>query len=400
MSVPTKMPTRSLYVHGALLTLALVVSYFVWTRTPSTGAEDEVTIVNMRPGPDRVVQVSDDRTVTIERRKDSTGSYSWVKVETWVEPPPETPPPPHEKPARADGGKPGEPGKPGEAGKTTDGGAPATAAKGPDAGPAKPAPAVAEKPKNREKVKKIQEFRGGKGIDELLKLLMSFTAVRSLGTVDKEKDKAFGLVESKKQLTLTTGSSSRTFKVGGTTFGNMDLYIKDAQDGRVYVIRPRLLQDLQYAELRLMARELHDFEAQDVERVVISAKGKKKAIVQRNVKDPGGAFWADEDTPEKKKEIYKNWMEKVSGLQILEYLKEKDQPVGLKPVLELDYSGRGRALGHLTLLRIDPPAGTTPKGNQAFGEFYARSEASRVLTKLQRAQAEEAARDIDAILKE
>jgi hypothetical protein len=255
------------------------------------------------------------------------------------------------------------------------------------------------------KVRKVVEFKGNKSVEELMKGLANLAAVRALGKVDGDKLKAFGLVDSKKSLTLVAGSSPRVFVIGGNTYGNMDMYLQSKEDGRVYVVRPRLLQDFQYAEFRLMDRGLHSFENNEIERATVSTPdAKKRVLVQQNRRDPAGSFWADEATPQQRKDLFRNWMTKVLGLRVLEYANPEKKPEGLKPILLVEYGAAGKPLGYLRLFRREgalplPKPGAAPSTDEA-GDYYAVTENSRSLVKLGKPMGDEIARDIVNVLRE
>ncbi len=409
---------RPVMLHGVLLTAGLCAAYLTWTRD-QTGAEDEVQIVSLRAGLDRAIYKAEDRTVEIERRKDGQGSYHWLHVETWESPPPPPPPPapaPTPTPAPAPDtkaepkaeGKKAEPkqaepkkAEPKKAeGKKAE--PKADAKQDPHAGHGHGAPTLAPPPPPRPKVKKVQEFKGSKSADELMKGLASLSAVRSLGPIsDPEKLKAFGLEGSKKTLTLVSGSSPRVFVIGGNTYGNMDTYLQDKQDGRVFVVRPRLLQDFLYAEFRLVDRMLHAFDPVDIERAIVTAPAGRKELVQQNRRDPAGAYWADAATPDKRKDFYRNWMSKVMRLSGMEYVQPGKKLEGAKLLVTLEYLGGGKRLGECKLYKaqtmIPGVAGSTETGA---GDYYAISENSRAMVKLSRPLGEEIERDIGNLMKE
>jgi hypothetical protein len=401
---------RPVLIHGVLLALALVTAYFVWTRDTTT-REDEIPILRLRGGLDRIVYSAPDRVVEVDRRRDKGGSYHWVKVETVTEKPAPKPPAPPasapaETPEKKDDKKAPE--------KAPDKKAPDK--KAPDDKKAegkkdekKPEEKKPDKPKPPEKPKmikvtKTRQFKGNKSADEMVKALSNLAAIRTLGTVDKDKLKAFGLEESKKTLTLISGSSPRTFIIGGNTYGNQDIYVQDKQDKRVYVVRPRNLQDLQYAEFRLIDRELHSFAPSDVERAVLVAGKRRKVLVQKSRRDPAKAFWVDADAPEKKKDFYRNFMGKLLRLQAMEYVPVKEQKKGLSEVLRVEYkvaSGKG---GFLRLYSAAPPPvlpGAKPPTPPPSGkEYYGISSNTRAQVKVNARLVDEVVRDVDNLMKD
>jgi hypothetical protein len=388
---------RPVMIHAILLIGALTAAYFVWTRGPERSA-DEISILNIRAGLDRAVFTSPDRVVEVNKKKDDQGSYYAVKVETWEKKPPEKPKPA----AKAPDAGPVDPKKDPKQPETKDAKKPeAKDAKKPDAGaPAPPAP-----PKPPEKVRKIQTFKGNKGLDELMKGLATFSAIRSLGVVDAEKLKLFSLTGSKKSLTLVTGSAVRVFIIGGNTFGSMDSYLQDKQDKRVYVVRPRLLQDFQYAEFRLMDRELHAFGDSEIDRVVFSTAGGKKTLLHKNRRDPSAAFWVDAADPEKKKDFFRNWMGRFNRLRVVEYSRKDKAPAGLNELFSAEYFLGGKKKGHLRW--FSGPAATPPVGKPqpptqggVAADHYVMTEHTRVKVKVASNLGDELTKDLANLLKE
>lgn len=385
---------RPVTIHALLLGIALVTAYFVWTRDTTT-REDEIPILSRREGLDRVVYSAPKRVVEVQRKKDRTGTFYWVKVETVKEKPAPQPTPSAAPDAGAPSDKTAEKDKTAKPGPTS---AP-TAKQGPaDAGPPKPKPTP--KPK-MVKVTERKEFKGNKSVEELIKGLSTLSAVRSLGKLDKDKLKAFGLEESKKTLTLIAGSTPRTFVIGGNTYGNLDVYVQDRQDKRVYVVRPRLLQDLQYAEHRLVDRSLHDFAPADVEQAALVVGKQRKILVQKNRQDPANAHWVEAESPDKRKDFYRNFMGKLLRLQAMEYVLPKDRNKQMTELLRASYRVSGGETASLILYSAGPPiAVPTADKKPAQSEFYAISSNTRALVKLNPRLADEVARDVPNLMKE
>lgn len=263
--------------------------------------------------------------------------------------------------------------------------------------------ALKQEIKPEPKVRKVQEFTGNKSTEELMKNLSTLTSLRALGKVDADKLKAFGLTDTKKSLTLVSNSIPRVFLIGGNTYGNMDVYIQDKEDGRVYVVHPKSLQDFQYAEFRLMERNLHSFDQSDIERAVVTLKNGKKTLVQQNRKEPTNAYWADENTPNKKQVFYRNWINKVFRINILEYVAPSKKLEGLNPILTIEYFSGSRKLGSMQLFKQEstkPPAGGNPADLTAGGDYFVQSETTRQFAKISRAFGDELSRDIPNLLKE
>jgi hypothetical protein len=377
---------RPVLIHGVLLAGALIAAYFVWTREPS-GSEDEISILAIRSGLDKVVYAGEDRTVTLDRKKDERGTYYGIRVETLETPP--APPASQPTPAAKDAPLDGE----GKAAGSANG-----AASAKPVVPSSPKPSPAEV---RAKVRKVQQFLGNRSTEILVAGLSNFSAVRSLGQLEGEKLKTFGLTDSKKSLTLVSGSSPRVFILGGSTYGNLDNYIKDKEDGRVYVIRPKSIQDMLYAESRLMERGVHSFKLSELDRAVITVRDTKKAVLQKNREDQLRSFWVDEGSPDRRKDFYKNWFDKIDRVRVLEYTQPGKKIDGLSSIFSIEYFLGSKKLGTLKLFKqqtlIPKVAGSDEHGA---GDYYAETEDTRMLVKISRQLGDELNRDISSLLKE
>ncbi len=392
---------RSVTIHAVVLVALLAAAYMVWTREPAAN-KTEIPLLSLRAGLDQATYVDPDRTVTVARRKDDRGAHYWVSQVTLEKPPPEPVKPTAKKPEpKAEAKKPeprAEAKKPepkAEAKKPE----PKAEAKKPEPkAEAKKKPEPKAKPRPR--VKKSKAFKGGKAAEEMMKGLANMTVLRSLGAVSAAQLKEFGLTGSKKTLTLKSGSATRVLVLGSNTFGNMDTYIQDKQDGRVYVIRPRLISDFPHAEYRLMDRELHTFKRKEIEKVVVAAGAGKKVLLQQNRRAPAKAFWADESAPRKRKELYNNWMDKLGRLSVMEYVAAGKAPTGLKEELAVQYFDAAKSLGQL---RLYSAAGQAPKPGAKLTapgkDFFARTGNTRGLVKVSGPMAGEILRDAAGVLK-
>jgi hypothetical protein len=273
------------------------------------------------------------------------------------------------------------------------GGAPAAAA------PAAGAPAAAPPPAPVHEMKETvttKSFRGSESADKLLEAFEPLKALRGLGTVDEAKAKDLGLAESKKGLTVTFKGQQVVFTIGSTSYGAGDVYVRDG-GGKVYLLPSRFQSDFEYAESRLMERRMHRFERQDISKVEITVGQKKKVLVQGKRQDPTGSFWAEEATPDKKDETLRNWMNKVLGMAISDYVVKGEEPQG--PAMSQQsgapqygvvmsmrfYDGR-KEIGHAEFSRY-------PKGSAS--EYYATTETTVGMVKLLSQTAESAVQDAE-----
>lgn len=261
------------------------------------------------------------------------------------------------------------------------------------AAPVNPKPSKWSPGKALPKLRKESHFVGNKATEELMKTLAKLPAIRALGRIGKEKLDEFGLSDAKKTLKITEGKNTRVFKVGKRTHGNMDYYLQDVSDERVYVVRPRALQDLSYAEYRLMERNLHTFDSTEFDRVQISTKEKKVALQQHNRHKPSKATYSRLGGSGKAESHFKSWMQKLSRLRALEYPTPASPLRGLVPVAKVQFYFGQKSLGVTELL-------VHQQGISGPADYYARSETTRVPVKVSKSIVKELERDLPALFSE
>lgn len=241
-----------------------------------------------------------------------------------------------------------------------------------------------------------KSFRGSESADKLLDAFEPLKALRGLGTVDEAKAKDLGLAESKKGLTVTFKGQQVVFTIGSTSYGAGDVYVRDG-GGKVYLLPSRFQSDFEYAESRLMERRMHRFERQDISKVEITVGQKKKVLVQGKRQDTSGAFWAEEATPDKKDDTLRNWMNKVLGMAISDYVAkgEEPQPPAMSQqsgapqhgvVMTMRFYDGRKEIGHAEFSRY-------PKGSAT--EYFAITETTVGMVKLLSQTAESAVQDAE-----
>lgn len=261
-----------------------------------------------------------------------------------------------------------------------------------------------EPPKMVEReIRKTKSFLGSEAATTLMTDLASLKAIRNLGILSKEKLKAFGLDKEDKSITLVSGSSPRVFLIGDNTYGNLDLYLKDKSDGRVYIVRPQSIQDLRYAEYRLIERELHAFKMEDIDRVEVTDDKTNKTLLQGERRIPEKAFWASPTAPSQAVEVYGNWMQKVTRLKALDYESSTSAVSDLKKVMEIKYFNGNRAMGFIRLFngkettQADPGSPTSARTTSQ--EFFVESEHTRGRAKISKTLAEDVIKDLVTLFK-
>lgn len=215
-------------------------------------------------------------------------------------------------------------------------------------------------------------------VDEKLSPLR---AIRSLGVPEGALLEEIALDEPEGRLTLRCGERDTVYDIGGAAFGSGDRYVREAGDDVVYLVAADVVRELQSADFRMIQRDLHAFDWTEVASVTAAVDGAEKTLLQRDRLDARKAQWVDEAEPDRRNELFDNWMDRVKRLRVQTYLPpdaapgsdlEGDEAEGLgAPVaaLRLVYrDAEGAELGRLALERVD--------GSGAQW-FYAESDATR-----------------------
>ncbi|RMG19895.1 MAG: DUF4340 domain-containing protein [Deltaproteobacteria bacterium] len=406
--------SRQVYVLGALLVVALVLSYLSWTHKPVAGRGDRTEVVSVSPEEvQRIRYSSEKNTVTLEAKKDALGTYYEVTVAT---------------PAKGEGQA-----KAKEAAKT----------QAKEEGAAQQEKAEAATPETKEPASpdgesgtpaqegtppmEVKHFVSTSAAGRVVKKLAPLLAYRVLEHPDDERLAKLGLAESKERLVLEKAGRTWTFDVGGRTYGAARRYLRDAESGRVYLVDGSPLRTLQNAERTLIERKLFDMRRSEIERVTVRRGEKTVTMVQQHRDDRAKAYWAREEAPQKKIETWRNWIDKLFGLQAREYREE--EPANLEPVVTVVVEGDGPQ-ETLTLYRTRPEPSTaeapsraeegdgeghgeksaskaskagaaeaakTPPAEEAEVHYFARSSNTRALVKVDDRLAEEVAADLDGV---
>jgi hypothetical protein len=339
---------RSLAVHLGLLALAAVFALIVWTRDEAPAAEktEEFEVWSGRADDVKSVSfTSDKRKVSIEAHKDSVGRWYVATVDREVQR---------------------------QRMQATPGGA--------DAGPP-PQPKV-------ETTRETQTFVGVKDADKLIEQLAPLMAIRRIGKVEPARADEFGFKEPEGTLSVGFGDKLRRLVVGGTTPGGGDRYARDPESGDVYALSGEVLRGLQFAESRLIQRELHDFEDGAVERAVIIKGGSRRELLPFEGKKDA---WADVASPAKLDETAGNWMTKVGRLRASDYVKTPEKPVTPQnTVVRVEYLSGKRPIGYVELAKITAADGT---------QYLVKSELTRWWAKVLKSSGEQIEQDLGSVVK-
>ncbi len=277
--------------HGLLLLVALGVLFWDWTRETPPSVE-RVAIWDLRRSKLTSLHLQmPGATVDLELRKEasSAGAYPWFRVQ-------------HAATPNLAGSPPGD------------------AERESDSAQAPPASGASAS-------MGAKEFLGSARVGDLLDELAHLTAERELGPLDSEALEPLGLRRPLGHLTVRTARLEHRLEIGDRAVESRLRYVRLADSGVVYVVPDRLIADLEQAERRLLNRELFGFRERDVETVVVHAGEAVRRYVQQNRDQPGRAFWAAAETPDREDSRVSTWLAKLFQIQVERYLAEGEDPL-------------------------------------------------------------------------
>jgi hypothetical protein len=220
--------------------------------------------------------------------------------------------------------------------------------------------------------------RGNESAERLFERFAPLRATRALGVLDKSKLKDLGLDTTKKKIEVVGRGTKRTYALAPAPAGGTDPYIRDEADNRVYIIPRTILSDLQSASTNLVERRMHPFKIEEVDRIVVSAGGKKKEYEATRIGDLPGVRLALAGSGGKADETAKNWHDRIWNLFPADVFGKGEQPKEgtPRPALRVEYFARGRSLGWLELALTGgaPPANESTAAPPRPDAAYARSE--------------------------
>ncbi|HEY3254268.1 MAG TPA: DUF4340 domain-containing protein, partial [Polyangiaceae bacterium] len=293
-------------LHLGLLGVSAVLAFGVWTRDDEAQLSSKPTQVEVWAGePDSVTALSFEsstRKLRLEPQKDALGRWfvgTVDKDEPGVSPP------------HGAGGAGGSGG--------ADGAAP-------------------EKTTKHTTVR----FVGVKAADDLLKSLAPLHALRAVGKIEGTRAEEFGFDKPEGTLKITLAGKPQSLLIGGATPGGTERYAK-AANGDVFAISGEIVQNLMYADSRLVERDLQPFKPEEATRVKVSKGGKSRDLARVPGKNEG---WADSATPSKLDETAGNWMTKLGRLHVQDWVEKPSAPPGPENlIVRVDYFAGSKALG-------------------------------------------------------
>jgi hypothetical protein len=330
---------RSLVIYGVLLIGSLGWGYQTWTHADELALADKVVILPGKPEQlTSVVYRAKDLELTLELRTDEHGRYAWAHAvpQAGAEPPP----PPAE-------GQPPPPTEP-------------------------------------------EEFKVGKAGDTMLAGLAPFVAKRRLEGVSDADLAELGLAEPEATLEIVReGKEPKLFELGGNVFGGANVYVRDPDDGAIYLVEAKLIRPLQSGARTLADRDLTGVDERKAERVTLRVGDRQATFEQHNPDDVEAKYWSvageDEQSPEASA-----WVDKVLRLRSSRYVPASETPTDLAHAFDYRVEADGDTTVTVEVLRNFDDEGQE--------QFFARSEHTRGLVRLPRAAAAEASADLESAL--
>lgn len=190
-------------------------------------------------------------------------------------------------------------------------------------------------------------------------------------------------------LTVKCADETRTYKLGDKTYGGRTRYMVAPDGGAVHLLGSGMIGDLEMAEFRYMQRDLTSFRLDSVTELTVKAAGAERKLLHRNRKEPSKAMWVAADAPTQRNELFDNWLNKITRLRAVDYLKQGAEPgqeagKSTIPVDVVTLVMKGDREARIEIIKI-PAAPSAGDGGPAIhgkpkkgaATYYARSTATR-----------------------
>jgi hypothetical protein len=332
---------KSLSVHLGLLLVSIGFAFTMWTRDDSR-AVDLGDFTVWGGSPEDVTKVTfeyDDKKVVLEAHSDERGRWY-----TGLADKPPIPKSPHGAPPEQEEAPTGE----------------------------------------RVKV----EFVSVGPAEKVIEAMAPLRALRAIGRIEEDREAEFGLDDPKGSLTVVIGETEHTLELGERAPGGTDRYARNASSGEVYVLSGEAIGDLEGADLRLMERDLHEWDAGEVEKATIVVGSRSRGLVRGG--QEGKRFWATPEDPDRQDETIGNWMTKIDRLRPARY---EEPPEGAEVVVRIEYAGRLGALGFLEIKQAS-------SGDEGKTSYWITSERIRKHAEIADATAAGIVADLETVLQQ
>lgn len=331
---------RSILLYATALVLSLGAAYQVWTAPPEPDDPTAITVLDGKAEDlESLHYRSDKLDLVITMHEDELGRYGWVRAEPLGDAPEPPADDPHAPP--------------------------------PDDGQA-------------------VEFKAGKNAKTTLDGLMPLVAKRVLEGITDDKLADLKLAEPEATLEVQRrGREPKTFEIGGSVHGGANVYLRDPETAKVYVLDAKVLRPLQNGKQTLPERDLLGVETTQIASVRVVANDGTAEFQQHNPDDPEAVFWSTMGSTQPNTSAA-GWIDKVVRMQAASYVQSSDAPGQLEDVFTYAVTTTGRKT-----ITVQVQRGYDENGDEL---WYAKSDHTRGLVKLQKARAAEVVADLASVV--
>ena len=151
-----------------------------------------------------------------------------------------------------------------------------------------------------------------------------------------------------------------------------------------------------FAESRLVERELHRFEPDEVTRARIVKGGDARELSRIEDKKDG---WASAASPGVLDETVGNWMTKLERLRVMTYIETPPKPIAPEDVVvRVEYFDKNNEVGFLELVKL-PPKEPAKEPGKAKAQYLVKSENTRWYAEVLASTAEQVEQDLASVFK-
>jgi hypothetical protein len=330
---------RSAAIQGGLAALGLLAAHLTWQREPERGPGEATVIDGSKADVARIRYEDDDNILALERRSENGEPVVWVHLEPKA--------PKAQTKSEIESKKSDD--------KTS-------TAPTPPAAPSTPP----------------RDVRGNADALKLADRFAPLVSPRAFGTIEGPKLKELGLDAPTRHLEVVVRGDTRRYDVGtALNAQNGEAFLRDARDGRIYLMPRQLLSELTNGK-RLVDPRLHTFETKEFDHVTFTMNGKRKEYVHLGRENFQTDAYAQAKTPDKHDQQAKNWLDSVWRTFPMEVLGKGEDPKGGAPKIafRVDYSEKGKPVGWIEIARGQLPTDPSMPGSEVNDTIFARSEHS------------------------
>ena len=197
-------------------------------------------------------------------------------------------------------------------------------------------------------------FKADASFKELLKAFAPLSAIRVLGDSDKLDLKEFGLVDSPDKIVFTTkDGKSIEFLVGKKSYGSANPFLLDPARKKVILVRGAYIENLKNAMDRMQERSIVNLRFDELKKVTVQRSGNKWVWDHTKKDVKGNLGWREDKEGAEIKPSYATWLDKISRLRVVRYIKEteKSELANSQPLLALEYSDGNKPIETLTVYK-------------------------------------------------